>query len=86
MKEVNQEWCENFIKSRFSPKHHAFAGKPDAGIEVGLFWREAELAGLYEKGTYDTPMSHALEKLCDVVHITDEEGNYYYSVFRMRRI
>lgn len=34
-KEIKVEWCENFIKARFT-KHHAFPG-PNAGIEVNCF-------------------------------------------------
>lgn len=49
-KEIKVEWCENFIKARFT-KHHAFPG-PNAGIEVNCFWKMAEASGLWERGTY----------------------------------
>lgn len=75
------EWCKNFIKARFT-KHHAFPGK-NAGIEVGYFWKMAEASGLWERGTYGTPMSKALEELTKVESILDENGNYLYSVFRL---
>ena len=51
MKQVKVEWCENFIRARFT-KHHAFPG-PNAGIEVNCFWKMAEASGLWERGTYD---------------------------------
>ena len=44
MKQVKVEWCENFIRARFT-KHHAFPG-PNAGIEVNCFWKMAEASGL----------------------------------------
>ena len=56
MKNVKVEWCENFIRARFT-KHHPF---PGGGIEVGCFWNMAERAGLWERGTYGSPMSIAL--------------------------
>lgn len=58
MKIIKVEWCENFIRAAFT-KHHPFAG-PNAGIEVGYFWKLAEKSGLWERGTYGSPMS----KLC----------------------
>ena len=84
MKEIKVEWCKDYIRSRFSKKHHPFWDKPDAGIECNLFFRMATAAGLYEPNTYGSPMSEALEELCKVVHITDEDGIYYYSVFRLK--
>ncbi len=48
MKSVKVEWCENFIRARFT-KHHPF---PGGGIEVGCFWNMSERAGLWERGTY----------------------------------
>jgi hypothetical protein len=80
-KEIKVEWCKNFIKARFT-KHHAFPGE-NAGIEVGCFWKMAEASGLWERGTYGTPMSKALEELTKVENILDENGNYLYSVFRL---
>lgn len=43
----------------------------------------AEASGLWERGTYGTPMSKALEELTKVESILDENGNYLYSVFRL---
>lgn len=59
MKNVKIEWCENFIKSVFK-KHVPFE---NGGIETGCFWSMAERSGLWERGTYGTPMSSAKEKL-----------------------
>lgn len=80
-KEIKVELCKNFIKARFT-KHHAFPGK-GAGIETGCFWKMAEASGLWERGTYGTPMSKALEELTTVEIISDENGKYLYSVFRL---
>lgn len=48
MKNVKVEWCENFIRARFT-KHHPF---PGGGIEVGCFWNMAERAGLWGTWNY----------------------------------
>lgn len=82
MKEVKIEWCENFIRAAFG-KHHPFAGKPEAGIEVGLFWEKARKAGLWEPGIYNGPMSKALEKLTVVVSVHNENGEWLYNAFRL---
>lgn len=79
MKNVKVEWCENFIKARFT-KHHPF---PNSGIQDGCFWNMAERAGLWERGTYGSPMSIALSNLCTVESVLDQDGNYCYTVFRM---
>lgn len=81
MKNIKVEWCENFIKAQFT-KHHGRPG-PNAGIEVDCFWRKAEASGLWERGTYASPMSEALSKLCKVESVLDKNGNYAYTVFRM---
>lgn len=83
MKYVKVEWCENFILAAFGPKHHAFAGEPDAGIEVNCFWKKAQAAGLWEPGVYGGPMSQALEKLTVVESVHDDEGNFMFNVFRL---
>lgn len=85
MKEVKVEWCENFIRAAFGPKHHAFAGSPGAGIEVNCFWKMAEAAGLWEPGIYGGPMSNALENLTVVDSIHNDDGDYLYDVFRLAR-
>lgn len=82
-KEIKVEWCKNFIRAAFGPRHHACAGSPDAGIEVSGFWRRAEAAGLWERGTYGSPMSQALMELTEVEIVQDSEGNYGYSVFKL---
>ena len=79
MKEIKVEWCENFIIAAFT-KHHAF---PGGGIEVGCFWKMAEAAGLWVRGTYGSPMSKALEKLTKVETVHDNEGNPMFSVFKL---
>ncbi len=80
---VRIERCERFIRAAFG-KHHPFAGRPDAGIEVGLFWRMAEKAGLWAPGIYGGPMSQALERLTTVRSVRGADGRYAYSVFRLR--
>lgn len=86
MKEIKVEWCENFIKAAFGTKHHPFAGNPKAGIEVNLFWKKAQAAGLWEPGIYGGPMSVALEELTNVVSVLDKDGRYAYSVFRLKEV
>ena len=81
MKDVKVEWCENFIRARFT-KHHAFPG-PNAGIEVGCFWKMAEASGLWERGTYGTPMSEALANLTKVETNHDDDGNFLYDIFKL---
>ena len=81
MKAIKVEWCENFIKAQFT-KHHAFPGL-NAGIEVGCFWKKAEASGLWERGTYGSPMSVALSNLTKVETISDDDGNYCYTVFKL---
>lgn len=83
--DIKVEWCENFIKAKFR-KYCAFLG-PNAGIEVGCFWKMAEAAGLWEweRGTYGSPMSEALSHLCKVEDVLDDDGNRCYSVFRLAR-
>lgn len=83
MKNIKIEWCENWIRAKFA-KVHAVAG-PAGGIETSLFWRMAEAAGLYEHGTYNTPMTRALEKLCRIEDVYNAEGNQVlYSAFKLK--
>ena len=81
MKQVKVEWCENFIRAQFT-KHHAFPG-PNAGIEVNCFWKMAEKSGLWERGTYGSPMTEALVNLTVVDSVHDDEGNFLFNVFRL---
>ena len=81
MKQVKVEWCENFIRAQFT-KHHAFPG-PNAGIEVNCFWKMAEKSGLWERGTYGSPMTEALVNLTVVDSVHDDEGNVLFNVFRL---
>ena len=81
MKQVQVEWCENFIRAQFT-KHHAFPG-PNAGIEVNCFWKKAEASGLWERGTYGSPMSEALGNLTEVEIVRDGEGNFLFNAFKL---
>ena len=76
MKKIKIEWCENFIKSLFEDKRCK-------GIYTGLFWELAEKSGLWERGTYPSPMSKALSNLTRVEIISDNDGNYLYTVFKL---
>ena len=76
MKTIKVEWCENFIKSIFE-KHKC------KGIYTELFWDLAEKSGLWERGTYGSPMSKALLKLTKVESVTDDNGNYLYTIFKL---
>lgn len=77
-KEVKVEWCKNFIKAVF--KKHVPEG---GGIYTKCFWDMAERSGLWERGTYGTPMSAALEELTKVETVSDENGKYLYSLFKL---
>ena len=74
-KEIKVEWCENFIRARFT--------KYRAGIEVNCFWKMAEAAGLWERGTYGSPMSKALGNLTEVEIVRDGEGNFLFNAFKL---
>jgi len=78
VKNIKVEWCENFIKSVFQKIPFE-----NGGIEVNAFWNKAEKSGLWIRGTYGTPMSDALAKLTKVETVSDEKGNYLYTVFRL---
>lgn len=82
MKQVKIEWCENWIKAQFT-KHHACPGS-DAKISVNCFWEMAEKSGLWERGTYDTLMSRAVRELTDIEDVRNEDGEYCYSVFKLK--
>lgn len=77
-KEVKIEWCKNFIKAVFE-KHVPEGG----GIYTEYFWDMAEESGLWERGTYGTPMSKALEELTKVEIVSSTNGEYLYSVFKL---
>lgn len=78
MKKIKVEWCENFIKAVFR-KHVSEGG----GIYTGCFWDMAEKSGLWERGTYGSPMSEALEKLTTVEVAKDANGNFAYHFFKL---
>lgn len=48
-------------------------------------WKMAEESGLWERGTYGSPMSKALDKLCDAEVVLDTDGNFAYHVFRLKK-
>lgn len=77
-KEVKVEWCRNFIKSAFEKIPFE-----NGGIEVNCFWDMAEKSGLWERGTFGTTMSKALEELTKVEIVSDKNGRYLYTVFRL---
>lgn len=75
---IKVEWCRNFIKSVFRKR------VPEGGgIYTGCFWDMAEKSGLWERGTYGTPMNKALEELTKVEIVSGENGEYLYSVFKL---
>lgn len=76
MKHIKIEWCMNFIKKTFKKKKCK-------GIEVGCFWEMAEKSGLWKPEIYGSPMSKALDILTRTETISDENGNYLFSVFRL---
>ena len=76
-KEIKVVWCENFIK-KFFQKHDCH------GVEVNCFWSEAEKSGLWIRGTYNSSMTKALEKLVDVETVHNESGDFLYDVFRLK--
>lgn len=61
---VSTEQCEQFIKNLFKENNYK-------EINVTGFWREAELSGLWVRGTFDSPMTSAVLKLLKV--------KYYYA-------
>lgn len=79
MKKIKIEWCKNFIKETFR-KHVPDGG----GIYINCFWDMAEESGLWERGTYGTPMSTALEEMVNVSEVTDDDGNFLFYVFRLK--
>lgn len=80
MKQIKVEWCENWIKALFA----RIATHGGNGIYTEHFWDLAVEAGLYERNTYDTPMSQALTNLCCVMDVVDEKGYTKYSVFKLK--
>lgn len=83
MKQIKVEWCENWIRAQFA-KMPECINRDYAGIYTGLFWKKAEQSGLWVRGTYGSPMTQALENLCMVVDVVDDEGCCKYSVFKLK--
>lgn len=79
MKKIKVEWCMNFVKAAFR-KHVPEGG----GIYTGCFWDMAEKSGLWERGTYGTPMSEALEALTTVEVAKDVNGDFAYHFFKLK--
>lgn len=79
MRKIKVEWCENFIKK-------TFAKLPDfaTGIEIGCFWNMAEKSGLWERGTYNTPMTQALENLTSIKEVYGKDRKVSYYAFELK--
>lgn len=79
MRKIKVEWCENFIKK-------TFAKLPDfaTGIEIGCFWNMAEKSGLWERGTYNTPMTQALENLTSIKEVYGKDRKVSYYSFELK--
>lgn len=73
------ELCKDFIKEFFAEKC-----KPEGGVVVECFWKEAEKSGLWVRGTYGTAMSKALEELAIVETINGANGEYLYTIFKLK--
>lgn len=79
MKKIKVEWCENFIKKTFA-KLPEFA----TGIEVGCFWNMAEKSRLWTRGTYNPPMTQALENLTSIKAVYGEDRKVLYYAFELK--
>ena len=79
-KEIKIEWCKNFIKSVFDKIPFE-----NGGIEVNCFWNKAEKSGLWERGSFGSAMSAALEELTIVETVNGDNGEYVYTVFRLAK-
>ena len=79
MRQVKVEWCENWIKKTF-----AKIPFPNGGIESNCFWRMAEASGLWERGTYGSPMSKAVSELVNLEFVQDDNRDHLYTVFRLK--
>lgn len=75
MKNINVEWCMDFIKKIFEENGCK-------SIEMNLFWNLAEKSG-WDSETYGSPMSEALKKLTSIESVKDEDGNILYNVFTL---
>ena len=61
-----------------------FQKRDCTGIECECMFDMAAAAGLYEKGTYGSKFSDALQDLCDIFYKYDECGKWIYNVFVLR--
>lgn len=79
-KQIKVEWCENWIRAKFK-KLPEFAD----GFEAFHFWDMASKSGLYEKGTYGTPMSKAIGNLCEIETCYGPDGQFAYNAFKLKK-
>lgn len=79
MKKIKVEWCENFIKK-------TFAKLPDfaTGIEINCFWNMAENSGLWERWTYNSSMTQALEILTSIKGVKGDDGKILFYAFELK--
>lgn len=78
-REMYVELCKDFIKDFFA--EHC---KENGGVETNCFWNAAEECGLWIRKTYGTAMSEALEALTTVETVNGENGEYIYTVFKLK--
>lgn len=78
-KEIKVEWCENWIRAQFA-RLPEFAN----AFECNHFWKMASKSGLYEEGTYGTPMSKAIGNLCDIEFVYTQDGKFAYNTFKLK--
>lgn len=79
MQEIKKELSKKFIELVFEKNK----GK---GFERNLFFEKAAEVGLYVPNTYGrTPFTEALEEMCEVVFVNDENGNFAYSAFHLKK-
>lgn len=68
---------ENYIKAFFK-KHDC------RGVYTECLFEDAARRGLYVPGTYGSPFSQALANVTEVEAIHDDNGEYIYSIFKLR--
>lgn len=79
-KVIKVEWCKNWILATFA-KLPEFAH----GFECNHFWKLAEKSGLWKRGTYGSPMTKAIEELCEIEWVWKADGRTLaYNAFRLK--
>ena len=78
METIKKELSKKFIEL-------VFAKYPGKGIETNLFFRMAAEAGVYVPNTYGTIFGQTIEELCEVVSVADENGNFAYNAFYLKK-